>query len=57
MYLDCLILQWLFDEFGLVAFALVLPATYIEVILVVALSFAFLGLIFLAEVSTERFVA
>ena len=54
--LDCLVLQRLLDELGLVALAFVLPATYIEVVLVVALSLAFLGLVLLAEVTTAGLV-
>ena len=57
LYLDCLILERLLDEFrcsGVVA--LILPATYIEEVLVVALGFAFLRLILLAEMSAAGFV-
>src|SRR5574344_1100295 len=56
LYFDCFILQRLLDEFGLVALALVLPATYVEVVLVVALGFAFLRLVFLTEVATAGLV-
>ena len=56
LYLNSLILQWLLDKLRLVALALVLPAAYIEVVLVVALCLAFLGLILLAEVTTARLI-
>ena len=56
MYLDCLVLQRLLDELRLVALALVLPAAYIEVVLIVALSLAFLGLVLLAEVTTAGLI-
>ena len=56
MNFNCLILQRLLDELGLVALALVLPAAYIEVVLIVALGLAFLRLILLAEVTTAGLV-
>ena len=51
--LDSFVLKWLFCELSsfLVA-TLILPATYIEEVLVVALCLAFLCLVLLTEVTT-----
>ena len=55
LYLNSLVLQRLLDELRLVALAFVLPATYVEVVLVVALSLAFLSLVTsLAVVTSAR---
>ena len=56
LYFNCFILQRLLGELRLVALAFVLPATYVEEVLVIALSLAFLGLILLAEVTTARLI-
>ena len=57
MYLDCLILQWFLDKLrSCFVVALILPATNVEVVLIITFSFTFLGLILLTEVSAARFV-
>ena len=57
LYLNCFVLQRLLGELGLNTLAFILPATYIEEVLVVALSLAFLGLVLLTEVTAARLVA
>ena len=53
LYLDSFVLKWLFCKLRrLLVAALILPATYIEEVLVVALCLAFLCLVLLAEVTT-----
>ena len=53
LYLDSFVLKRLFCKLRrLLVAALILPATYIEEVLVVALCLAFLGLVLLAEVTT-----
>ena len=54
LYLDLLVVEHLFPELWLLAFAHVLPATNIHEVGVVALGLAFLGLVLLTEVATAR---
>ena len=57
MYLNSLIFKRFLDEFGrFFVVALILPATHVEEVFVVALGFAFLGLVLLAEVSAAGFL-
>ena len=53
LYLDSFVLKWLFCELrSFLVATLILPATYIEEVLVVALSLALGSLMLLAEVAT-----
>ena len=53
LYLDCLVLERLLNELrSCLVVVLVLPATYIEEVLVVALCLALWSLVLLAEVTT-----
>lgn len=56
--LDCLIFKRFLDKFwGNIVRSLILPASYIEVVLIITLSFTLCCLVFLTEVSTTAFVS
>ena len=55
--LNCLILEGFLVLDGILVLALILPARYVEAVLVVTLSFTFFCLMFFAEVTTTRFFA
>ena len=58
LYLDYLVIEGLFDEFGsLVVATLIVPAADVEEVLVVALCLAFLCLMLFAEVATAALFA
>lgn len=58
LYFDCFVFEGFLDELrGFVVAALIVPATHVEEVLVVALGFTFLGLMFLAEVTATRLFA
>ena len=54
--MDILVYEWFFMEFRLNTFSLVLPGSYIHIVLVITFCLAFLGLALLTEMTATRLV-